>query len=447
MATRQLHLNVNANALGRASRGWQLADNPLGFLDLGQWEELGRLAERGLLDAVFLADALGGGFATGAEYSKPWNAYDPFFPLTAVARATKRVGVVATVSTTFKHPYDIARLGSSLDFASNGRAAINFVTTRAGAAEKLYGIPELGDYDARHARADEAIQIVKALWDSWDGDVFVLDRDTGTFVDQSKVRRVQFRGSYLSIDTRFQLPRSPQGRPVVLAAGGSPQGIELEAKHADAVFCAAHTLETGKRQYQHLKARAAAYGRRADEILILPGLFITLGSTETEARKRRDWLDEIGPSSEQVRALAYTIGVPAESLKLDAKLPWHLIDQPGHKMRSQGFGNAVLKVAKDEDLTVRELIARDIVSGHRSVVGTPEQVADDLTLWFHERAADGFNFNFDYFPTGLAEIVDHLIPELQKRGIYRTHYEANTLRGLFGLPEPRSDWNTHAAAV
>lgn len=446
MTTRQLHLNVNANALGR-SQHWQQSEHPLGFLDLGKWEELGKLAERGLLDAVFLADALGGGFGAGAEYTRPWNALDPFFPLTAIARATQHIGVVATVSTTFKHPYDIARLGSSLDFASRGRAAINFVTTRAGAAQALYGIPELPDYDARHARADEAIQIVKALWDSWDEGALVVDRETGTFVDQDKVRRVQFRGSYLSIDTRFQIPRSPQGRPVILAAGGSPQGVELQAKHADAVFCAAHTLDTGKKQYQQLKARAAAYGRSADEILILPGLFITLGSTEAEAQRRRKQLDEAEPSAEQIRLLAHTVGVPAESLELDAKLPWHLIEQPGHKLRSQGFGNAVLKVARDENLTVRELIERDIVSGHRSVVGTPELLADDLSLWFTERAADGFNFNFDTFPTDLADIVEQLIPALQKRGIYRSEYESDTLRGQLGLPAPRSSWSVPAAAA
>lgn len=447
MNARQLHLNVNSNGLGRAANGWRLSDNPLGFLDLGAWEELGKLAERGLLDAVFLADALGGGFGAGAEHTKPWNAFDPFFPLTAIARVTRHIGLVATVSTTFKHPYDIARLGSSLDIGSRGRAAINFVTTRSGAAARQYGVPDM-DYDERHARADEAIEIVKALWDSWAEDALVLDRESGTFVDPSKVRRVEYRGKHLSIDAKFQLPRSPQGRPVILAAGGSPQGIELQAKHADAVFSAAHTLASGQKFYRHIKARAAAYGRSPDEILVLPGLFITLGGTETEARQRRAALDGAGPSAAQIASLAHTVGVPAESLHLDRELPWQLIDRPGHALRSQGFGNAVLDVAKEERLTVRQLIERDIVSGHRSVVGTPEQVADDIARWFTERGADGFNFNFDYFPAGLAEIVDHLIPELQKRGIYRTRYESSTLRGHLELPPVRSRaWPAPRAAA
>jgi FMN-dependent oxidoreductase (nitrilotriacetate monooxygenase family) len=434
LSIRQLHLNVNSNGLGRNVGGWRVAEQPLGFLDLDAWEQLGRIAERGLLDSVFLADVLGG----GGDNNKPWNAYDPFFPLTAVARATSRVGVVATVSSSFKYPYDIARLGSSLDFASNGRAAINVVTTMSPSAAGQYGLDELPDYDTRYGRADEAITIAKLLWDSWEPGALVADKDSGVFVDTSKVHDVEFEGKHHRLKTRFQFPRSPQGRPVLLQAGASPQGIELAAKHVDAVFSAAHTLSTGQDFYRKVKSRAAAYGRSEDEILILPGLFIVLGSTETEARERRAWLDQLSTTEDNLsglRGLSSNLGVPVESLDLDKQLPWHLIDRPGWKPRSHGFANAILAVAKQESLTVRELVERDI-SGHRTIVGTPEQVADSIEEWFTGRAADGFNFNFDYFPDGLEQIVDHLVPELQRRGIYRREYTASTLRGHLGLQPP-----------
>ncbi|MGU3502108.1 NtaA/DmoA family FMN-dependent monooxygenase [Mycobacterium sp. C31M] len=434
MATRQLHLNVNSNGLGGRSGGWQLSEDPTGFLRLDAWERLGRIAERGLLDAVFLADTLG-----EVRTSGPWNAYDPFFPLLAVARATTRVGVVATVSSTFRHPYDIARLGASLDFASDGRAAVNIVSTMAESAARQYGLERLPERDERYGRAEETFQIIKALWDSWDDDALTANKQSGTFVDPSKVRRVDFVGEHLRLQATFQFPRSPQGRPVVLQAGGSPQGIELAAKHADAVFSAAHTLSTGQDFYRTLKRRARAYGRAEEEILVLPGLFIILGSTEAEAKARRAQLLELSGEDDRfsgLTGLSHSLGIPVDSLDLDKPLPWALFDDPQWKPRSIGFANGVLNVARAEGLTVRQLIDRNIASGHRTIVGSPVQVADDIEEWFRERGADGFNVNFDVFPDGLERIVDHLVPELQRRGIYRSEYKTSTLRGHLGLELP-----------
>jgi FMN-dependent oxidoreductase (nitrilotriacetate monooxygenase family) len=434
--TRQLHLNVNANALGRAPGGWRLREDPLGFVDIGEWENLGRTAERGLLDGVFLAETLGFG---QQDFTKPWNAIDPFIVLTAVARATTHVGLVATVSSTYRHPYHIARLASSLDLVSGGRAAINVVTTQSTRAGAQFGLDAHPDYDTRYARADEAIAVIKELWQSWDPDALVGDKETGELTDLSKVREVDYVGKHLKVNTWYQVPRSPQGHPVVLQAGASEQGIDLAAKHADAVFCAEHNLAQGKEFANKVKSRARdVYGRNPDEVLILPGLWPVLGSTEAEARERRDELESLNTDNvDSLVSLAKQIGVPVDSLELDRQLPWELIDSPEWKPTSFGFANSVLQAARAEDLTVRTLLDRHIAGGgHRMLVGTPEQVADEMEAFFIGGAADGFNLNHDFYPVGLDLIVDHLVPELQRRGIFRKEYESTTLRGHLGLSVP-----------
>jgi FMN-dependent oxidoreductase (nitrilotriacetate monooxygenase family) len=436
VTTRQLHLNVNANALGRAPGGWRLRQDPLGFLDINEWENLGRTAERGLLDAVFLAETLGFG---QQDFTKPWNAIDPFLVLTAIARATTHVGLVATVSSTYRHPYHIARLGSSLDLISGGRAAINVVTTMSTRAGAQFGLAAHPDYDARYGRADEAIAVIKALWESWEVDALVGNKDSGELTDVSKIREVDFAGQHLSVKTWYQVPRSPQGHPVVLQAGASEQGIDLAAKYADAVFCAMHNLQQGKDFARKVKTRARdVYGRNPDDLLILPGLWPVIGSTEAEARERRDLLESLSTDSvDALASLAHQLGLPVDSLELDQQPPWDLINSPTWQPSSFGFANSVLQAARNEDLTVRDLVDRHISGGgHRMVVGTPEQVADEIEAFFTEGAADGFNLNHDFYPDGLDLIVDQLVPELQRRGIFRREYEATTLRGHLGLPLP-----------
>lgn len=436
MSTRQLHLNVNANALGRAPGGWRLREDPLGFIDIAEWENLGRTAERGLLDGVFLAETLGFG---QEDFSKPWNAIDPFIVLTAIARITTHVGLVATVSSTYRHPYHIARLASSLDLVSDGRAAINVVTTQSTRAGAQFGLDAHPDYDTRYGRADEAISVIKALWESWDPDALVGDKESGELTDLSKVREVDYTGEHIRVKTWYQVPRSPQGHPVVLQAGASEQGIDLAAKYADAVFCAEHNLAQGKEFANKVKSRARdVYGRNPDEVLILPGLWPVMGSTEAEARRRRDELESLNTdNADSLTSLAKQLGLPVDSLELDRQLPWDLINAPTWKPNSYGFANSVLHSARAENLTVRTMLDRHIAGGgHRMVVGTPEQVADEIEAFFTAGAADGFNLNHDFYPVGLDLIVDHLVPELQRRGLFRKEYESTTLRGHLGLPVP-----------
>lgn len=442
MTQRQLHLNVNGNGLAKPPNSWRLSSPPTWFLDFDSWEKLGQIAERGLLDAVFLADHLG-----ATDFSKPWHGLEPLMLQTAIARATTHIGVVATLSATFYEPWDVARRVATLDIASGGRAAVNIVTSGDDTAAALYGRNPLPEREFRYGRAEEVLVAVKELWDSWGSDALIADPATGELVDDNLVPTVDFDGRHVGFSARFQFPRSAQGRPVIIQAGASPLGIELAAKHADAVFCAANTVPTAQEFYRKLKARAAAHGRNPDELLILPGLNITLGSTEAEATARR--AEVVGPvvaDAAGVTALATLLGVPVDLLKLDKTLPWDHFDSPQWRPRSIGSANAVLTVARRDGLTVRALLERR-VHAQNAVVGTPEQVADEIELWFTERAADGFNVNFDIFPSGLEQIADHLVPELQRRGIFRTEYESTTLRDHYGLPPLVSDTRRAAARV
>jgi FMN-dependent oxidoreductase (nitrilotriacetate monooxygenase family) len=429
-APRQLHLNVNVNSSGRHPASWRVQPDPVGFLDLDYFEEIGRLAERGRLDAVFFSD----GFDYGAPaVSRPWQSLDPFVPLTAVARVTEHVGLVATVSSSFQHPYNIARVVASLDYVSGGRAAWNVVATRSPAAAKLFGYDEMPSHDDRYQRAEEAVRVVLALWESWEPGALLADQTSGKFADTERIHPLDFSGDHFRVQGALNVPRSPQGRPVLLQAGGSPQGTALAAKYADAVFSVSHTLSGGQDFYRNVKDQAAGHGRSPDQVVILPGLFPVLGSTEAEARERKQWLDEVSGFEEELESLSKTLGLEPGDLQLDHQPPWDKIEASSVAL-SQGFASAILDLAKRDNLTVRQLLDKN-PNGHRSIVGTPEQVADSIEEWFVGRAADGFNLNVDFFPGGLENIVDQLVPELQKRGLFRTEYEASTLRGNLGLPQ------------
>ncbi|WP_205473405.1 LLM class flavin-dependent oxidoreductase [Nocardioides sp. SYSU D00038] len=426
---RRLHLNVNVNSSGRHPASWRVQPDPLGFLDLGYFEEIGRLAERGRLDAVFFSD--------GFDHSetRPWQALDPFVPLTAVARVTEHVGLVATQSSSFQHPYNIARSTASLDLVSGGRAAWNVVATRAPEAARLFGLDDLPDHDERYARAEEAVRVVLALWESWEPGALVADQASGTFTDPARIHPVAHDGTHFRVHGPLNVPRSPQGRPVLLQAGGSPQGTALAARYADAVFSVSHTLPAAQGFYRTVKSAAAGHGRSPDQVVVLPGLFPVLGGTEAEARERKAWLDGVAGFEGELESLSGTLGLEPGDLHLDRPLPWDLLERAGGRGRSLGFAAAILDLASREDLTVRQLLERN-PNGHRSLVGTPEQVADDVEAWFTGRGADGFNLNVDAFPDGLTAIVDGLVPELQRRGLFRTEYEGTTLRSHLGLEEP-----------
>lgn len=430
---RQLHLNVNAWLQGFAPSAWRVPENdPLGFVDVQHYVRIAQWAEKGKFDAIFLADSVNtDGLATG-----PVTALEPTLVLTAVAAATTHLGLIATASTSYNEPYNIARRFASLDLISNGRAGWNIVTTADLASARSYGNANVLDHAQRYRRAGEFTEVVKALWNSWGDDALVADPETGQFVDLQKLQYVKHQGEFFSVTGILNQPRSRQGHPVLVQAGGSADGQALAAAHAEAVFSASQSLEEAVQYAQNLKNAAQALGRSKDSIHIFPGLGTFLGGTEEEARRRQRELVDLVPIEHSLGRLAGRLGVPPSSLNLDAPLPENL-PLPNNGNGGHTFFHSILARSKQHNLTLRQLLQTMAGGGgHREIVGTPEQVADDIERWFKAGAADGFNLMPGLLPSGLQEFVEQVVPILQKRGLFRKDYEGTTLREHLGLPVP-----------
>jgi FMN-dependent oxidoreductase (nitrilotriacetate monooxygenase family) len=434
-ARRKLHLNVNLLHSGVYPSAWRLPDSrPDAFVDIDHYVRAARVAERGKLDAIFLADTPA--INDRIEY-RPFMALEPTIVLASVAAATTHVGLIATASTSYNEPYNLARRFATLDLVSRGRVGWNVVTTADAAAGRNFSFAEVSEHGARYARAREFTEVVHALWDSWEDDALLGDKASGRFVDGNKVHAIDHRGAHYSVAGPLTVPRSPQGRPVTVQAGGSEDGRELAAATADAVFSLAQTIADGVAYAADLRARAARYGRDPGSIVVLPGLATVIGATEAEARQRQDALWELVPLEYSLARLAGTLRIAPELLDLDEPLPDPLPLPPdaNHTMFS-----GTVALARRDHLTVRQLLrALGGGVGHRIIVGTPERIADDIEEWFHSGAADGFNLMPDVLPDGLEAFVDAVVPILQRRGLFRRDYEGSTLRDHLGLtkPDPR----------
>lgn len=433
MSQRQLHLNVNLLHSGVYASAWRLPDSdPGAFFDVGHYINVAKIAERGKFDAIFLADTPA---VTDRIDLRPFLSMEPTIVLASVAAATSRIGLIATASTTYNEPYNIARRFATLDHASSGRVGWNAVTTADIAAGRNFGLPQVLEHKARYDRAKEFVEVVHALWDSWEDDAFVGDKATARFVDTSKVHAIKHRGAHYNVVGPLNVPRSPQGRPVTVQAGGSSDGRDLAAAQAEAVFTLSQSIADGVAYARDLRSRAVAYGRPSDSIVILPGLATVIGGTEAEAKGRQDELWDLVPIQYSLSRLAGTLQVSPDLLELDKPLP----DLPVPVNANQTMFHGTVNLARKGDLTVRELLkALGGGVGHRIIVGTPEQIADDIAAWFAAGAADGFNLMPDVLPSGLATFVDEVVPLLQKRGIFRRDYEGTTLREHLGLARPQS---------
>jgi FMN-dependent oxidoreductase (nitrilotriacetate monooxygenase family) len=435
MSKKHLHLNVNILSSGSHGASWRAVDgNPLGYVQIEHYQGIARVAERGLFDGIFLADALA--IAFDPRTNPSW-ALDPAVIVTGMAVATSRIGFIASASTTYTHPYNIARTFSSLDHATHGRVGWNVVTTYDERAAPNFGDRNLPVDADRYARATEFVDVVQALWDSWEDDALILDRAGGRFADPTKIHAINHNGEHFSVAGPLQIPRSPQGHPLLTQAGSSEQGRELAARYAEAVFTVQQDLNEAKSYYADVKRRAARYGRNPDQINILPGLFVIVGATETDARRRRKELDELAGEATVLTRFAGQLGLDPNDLDLDQPIPERLLPKINTYMGTRGFVEATLSLARNRSLTVRDIIARG-GGAHRLVVGGPEQIADTMEHWADEGAADGYNIMCDVFPSGLAAFVDHVVPELQRRGRFRREYAGATLRDHYGLPRPRS---------
>ena len=436
MPARQLHLNAFLMSSGHHEAAWRLPQSdPHADFDVGHWIGLARLAERGLMDSLFLAD--GPSLWHGADY-RPAGQLEPTVLLTVLAGATQRIGLIATASTTYNEPYNLARRFASLDHVSGGRAGWNIVTTADRSAAQNFGLADRPDHADRYLRAAEFLEVSIKLWDSWEDGAIIAEKASGRYTAPGTVHAIEHEGDFYRVRGPLNVPRCPQGHPLLVQAGSSPDGKDFAALYAEAVFTAQQTLPDAQAFYADLKARVRGAGRAPDLVKILPGIVPVLGGTEAEAQARAAELEEAIVPEYGLRQLSEVLEVPVEIFELDRELPAE-IDDGRHLEGAQSRAQLIVSLARREHLTVRQLLGRlGGGRGHFTFVGTPEQVADLLELWFRNGAADGFNVMGPLLPAGLEAFVDHVIPLLQARGLFRTEYEGHTLREHYGVPRPEN---------
>lgn len=409
-----LVLGVNLQGFGQRPAAWRTQDvAATELLTAGFWAGLGRTAERGLLDMVFLADH--------PSFSDPnvraYGQLEPFVALGVIADATTHLGLVGTASTTYNDPVDLAERLLSLDTVSGGRLAWNAVTTYDPSVSANFGVATNPDRPERYARAGEVVDLVQALWRS---------AATGVPVAQ--------HGEFVHHEGTITVPPSAQGHPVVFQAGGSPHGRDLAARVAEGVFAVELTPEPAREHYRAVKRAAATYGRDPADVVIVPGLSLVLGSTEAEARRRFDELEALAPDGYALRALGTHLDADLTGLDPSAPIPAAILDRevdPVTYGPSLGYHETVVRWVRANNTSLREVLRGFGGYGARIVVGTPEQAADTIEEWYRTGAADGFTLMIDEFPRGLETVVDELVPILQRRGVFHRSYEDVTLRGRF----------------
>jgi FMN-dependent oxidoreductase (nitrilotriacetate monooxygenase family) len=391
--------------------------------------------ERGKFDAFFMADHLAvlNMPIEALKRSATVTSFDPLTLLPALAMMTEHLGLIATASTTFEPPYVIARRFASLDHISGGRAAWNLVTTSNPDAALNFGFEEHMEHGERYRRAREYFDVVTGLWDSWADDAFIRDPETGIFFDPDKLHTLNHKGEFLSVRGPLNISRPPQGWPVIVQAGASEAGKQLAAETAEMVFAGLARIEDGKALFQDLKGRMDKLGRPRDHLKILPGCLVVVGESDAEAREKRALLDSLVHYDSAIASLSIALGHDASVFDPDAPLP----EIPESNASKSGRERAI-NLAKRENLTVRQLAQRLGGFSGLAMVGTPETIADQMQQWLEEEASDGFNIMFPYLPAGLDDFVEKVVPELQRRGIFRTEYEGKTLRENLGLPRPKN---------
>ncbi|MDH2399913.1 LLM class flavin-dependent oxidoreductase [Bradyrhizobium sp. SSUT18] len=429
---RQIHLGLFLQGAGHHASGWRHPDARSGSDNLGHLLEVTRLAEQAKFDLVFLADGL-----TSGKGHHPSTAarLEPLTRLGALSTVTRKIGLASTASTTYGDPFHLARAFASIDHLSNGRAAWNLVTTSYARTAANFGRNAHLDHADRYAVAEEFVDVVKGLWDSWEEDALPKNKETGVYYIPEKLHALNHNGHYFSVQGPLNIPRSPQGHPVVIQAGSSDRGQALAARTADVVFTAQQTLADAQAFYAGLKSQLAAHGRKADDIAIMPGFLPIIGRTKNEAQEKLDQLEHWTDAREVLPLLSERLGHDMSVFDLDGPLP-DLPETEQLKSRQK----LLIELARRENLTIRQLAQRVATSrGHHVLLGTAEEVADELQNWFENGAADGFNIMPAYFPGELINFTSQVIPILQERGLFRRDYEADTLRGHFGwsrVPSP-----------
>jgi FMN-dependent oxidoreductase (nitrilotriacetate monooxygenase family) len=434
---RQLRLGAFMRPVSIHTAAWRYpGGTPDANFNLQALVRYAQKLEAGKFDAFFMADHL-------AVLNMPMDAlkrsatvtsFDPLTLLSALAMVTKHLGLIATASSTFEPAYTIARRFASLDHISGGRAAWNLVTTSNPDAALNFGLNEHMEHGERYARAREFYDVVTGLWDSWADDAFIRDVNSGIYFDPDKLHVLNHKGKYLSVRGPLNIARPIQGWPVIVQAGASDAGRQLAAETAEMVFAAGGPIEAGKAFYSDVKGRMDKLGRDRDGLKILPGCFTIIGDSMDEARDKRLRLDSLVHTDSGMAALSIALGHDASKFDPDGPLPTNIPETNQSKSGRQ----RVLDLAAREKLTVRQLAGRLGGYGGLAMMGTPKMIADQMQEWLEAEACDGFNVMFPYLPGGLDDFVDKVVPELQRRGIFRTEYEGTTLRENLGLKRPKN---------
>ena len=433
---RQLHLNLFIYARGHHEAAWRHPRAPRReLLDIDHVVECARKAEAAHMDSIFLADTLG----LAPDSDRTARMYlDPLTTLAATAMATSRIGLIGTASTTHSEPFNIARMFTSLDHISRGRAGWNIVTSFSIAGANNFDSRGRRPHADRYERADEFVEVARKLWDSWADDAILDDREAGYYYRRERVRPIDHHGPYYDVAGPLNIPRSPQGWPVLVQAGSSDTGKTFAARHAEAVFTAHMTKATAQEFYKDLKARTVASGRPADQCLILPGISMVIAGTEGEAKRMERELNEMADVESSLSRLSQRFdGHDFSHIPLDRVLTAGDFPDPAENQSSRGRTELIVGAVERETLTMRQLLGKLAgARGHFVMAGTPEQVADTIEEWVDDGAADGFNVMPLLLPHMLDVFADEVVPILKRRGRFRTEYAGATLRDHYGLQRP-----------
>ncbi|AGK53530.1 LLM class flavin-dependent oxidoreductase [Bacillus sp. 1NLA3E] len=434
---RQIKLAAYLIGTGMHVASWRHPNaNPNASIDVKAFQKLAQIAEKGKFDVAFVADSLA---INHESHPQILNRFDPTVLITAIAAVTEKIGVGATASTTYSEPYVLARQFASVDHISNGRAAWNLVTTSDATGETALNFTRNAhwEHDQRYERAEEFVDVVQGLWDSWEDDAFLYNKETGGFYDKDKLHEIHYNGKYFSVKGPLNIARSKQGQPVIVQAGASEPGQRLASRVAEVVFVHWDNIEEAKSYYKKLKSQLKDFGRGEDELHILHGISPIVGETEEIALQKYQTLQNLIDPYESLKFVSGYMG-NVDFSKYDLDTPAREVEFPVVNSIQSHF-NEMKKIIDEEDLKVGDLYNRFFGPGRRDAfVGTPTQVADEIEKWFVERAADGFMLQFPLYPNDLEDFVKLVVPILQERGLFRLDYEGDTLRDHLGLKKPEN---------
>jgi FMN-dependent oxidoreductase (nitrilotriacetate monooxygenase family) len=430
---RQLHLNLFISGKGHHEASWRHPDSStLPSTDIRYIQGLSQRAEEGLFDSIFLADQLAfqGG---GAQI-----ALEPLTALAALAVSTNKIGLIATASTTYTEPFNLVRQFASLDHISNGRVGWNIVTSWSEPASRNYGYETQISHADRYVKADEFMEVAKSLWDSWSDDAIVDDKVNGQYLYGNRIRSIDHKGDHYNVEGPLNIPRGPQGWPVLVQAGSSKTGRQFASKYGEAVFTAHMEKSTAKSFYSDLKSLVKSRGRNQNQCLILPGLSPVIASTELEAKRFSEHLNDLADTNEGLARLSSRFGgTDFSHLPLDKPLSPEDFPDPSTVESARSRTEVIVGLVRKDKPTLRQLLSKMAAArGHYVFVGTPEQVAELIEDWFYDGVTDEINLMPPVLPKMLDVFIDEVVPLLQKKGIFRTSYQSDTLREHYGLERP-----------